>query len=440
MKRKNNKKLALLLILVLVISVGYAALASNLKINGTSGVKANTWSVYWNNVQITNGSVPADNNNKARITDAAKTQVEFNVVLSEPGDFYEFTVDAVNNGTIDAMIAANGIVNGVYSDSNYTQTATLPEAVSYTVTYADGKPIQEKHLLAKKNGSTPTKETYKVRIEYRNDESINPSDLDDTDKTFYFKFSVNYVQADDTAIDKNASAIHYVSRQNEGQITPGDIIGIGETEDFYVVSSNAQKTVLLAKHNLLIGFWSDYESEYPSDSPHEGNIPNNFPGYGLQSAEALGYTGGQYYGTITFYHSMYWDNGDYGDADIISPYNANGASYSGNPYPYVYDSNSNIYQYVNGENGYVNKLIEMGAPSTITGRLLSYEEAEAAQNIEDDGTSIIISDEYYWLGSAADYDMVWGIYEGGFQQFSSGYNSDSFCGIRPVIEISTSDI
>ncbi len=32
MKRKNNKKLALLLILVLVISVGYAALASNLKI------------------------------------------------------------------------------------------------------------------------------------------------------------------------------------------------------------------------------------------------------------------------------------------------------------------------------------------------------------------------------------------------------------------------
>ena len=255
MKRKNNKKLALLLILVLVISVGYAALASNLKINGSSNVKASSWNVYWDNVQIKDGSVPADNNNKARITDSAKTQVEFNVVLSEPGDFYEFTVDAVNNGTIDAMIAKDGIVNGVYSDSSYTQTATLPEAVSYTVTYADGSPIQEKHLLSKKNGSTPTKETYKVRIEYRNDDEIDADDLDENDQTYYFKFSVNYVQADGTAIDKNASAsaIHYVSRQNEGQITPGDIIGIGETEDFYVISSNSEKTVLLAKNNLLVG-------------------------------------------------------------------------------------------------------------------------------------------------------------------------------------------
>ena len=147
MKRKNNKKLALLLILVLVISVGYAALASNLKINGSSNVKASSWNVYWDNVQIKDGSVPADNNNKARITDSAKTQVEFNVVLSEPGDFYEFTVDAVNNGTIDAMIASRGIVNGVYSDSTYETPATLPKAVSYTVTYADGTEIQDKHLL-----------------------------------------------------------------------------------------------------------------------------------------------------------------------------------------------------------------------------------------------------------------------------------------------------
>ena len=183
--------------------------------------------------------------------------MEYSVVLSEPGDYYEFTVDAVNNGTIDAMIAANGIVNGVYSDSTYETPATLPEAVRYTVTYADGSEIQDKHLLAKKNGSTPTTETYKVRIEYRNDDEIDPDDLDnDNDHTYDFKFSVNYVQADSTAIDKNASAIRRVYTQNEGQITPGDIIGIGETEDFYVISSNQEKTVLLAKYNLLVG--NDY--------------------------------------------------------------------------------------------------------------------------------------------------------------------------------------
>ena len=444
MKRRKNKKTALILVLILLISVGYAALASNLKINGSSNVKASSWNVYWDNVQIKDGSVPADNNNKARITDSAKTQVEFNVVLNEPGDFYEFTVDAVNNGTIDAMIAANGIVNGVYSDSSYTQTATLPKAVSYTVTYADGKPIQEKHLLAKKNGSTPTKETYKVRIEYRNDESINPSDLDDTDKTFYFKFSVNYVQADN-AKDRKASSITYVTRQNDGSITPGDVVRIGETEEFYVVSSDATKTVLVAKYNLLVGYSynesTNYERTYISPST---------PGYGLQSVDAIGYDGSSYYSTLAFSSINYWDDG----GTLLSPYNANGASYDGNPKPFVY--NSSLTTAPNFENDgfktsgysiayyveqYKAKLIEMGAPSTITGRLLSYEEADSAQSIEDNGTSIIFDGrQSYWLGSASDYNYVWSVLSDRSNfLYNSNYYDGRF-GVRPVIEIPTSEI
>ena len=128
MKKKNSKKWALVLVLLLVVSIGYAALASNLKINGTTGVKSATWDVYWNNVQINPESVSTTTGNQARITDQAKTQVEYSVTLNEPGDFYEFTVDAVNNGTIDAMIASQGIVNGVYSDSTYETPATLPNS------------------------------------------------------------------------------------------------------------------------------------------------------------------------------------------------------------------------------------------------------------------------------------------------------------------------
>ncbi len=443
MKRKNNKKLALLLILVLVISVGYAALASNLKINGSSNVKASSWNVYWDNVQIKEGSVPADDNNKARITDTAKTQVEFNVVLSEPGDFYEFTVDAVNNGTIDAMIAANGIVDGVYSDSSYTQTATLPEAVSYTVTYADGNPIQEKHLLAKKNGSTPTKETYKVRIEYRNDEEIDSDDLDDTDQTFYFKFSVNYVQADDTAVDSHPSAIHYITRQNEGQITLGDIIGIGETEDFYVISSNAEKTVLLSKYNLLVG--NSYNEDTGWQSIH---ISKNTPGYGLQSVDAVGYHSGPNYATVKFSDTNYWMDGD----NLKSKYSENGTieydssnnefiniSDNTQAYPYVYDENSTIYGYISGEDGYVKKLKEMGAPSNITGRLLTYQEADAAQTIQDNGTSIMSNGQSYWLGSAGGSSSVWYVSSVGDINYDY-YNNDYIYGVRPVIEIPTSEI
>ena len=432
MKRRKNKKTALILVLILLISVGYAALASNLKINGSSNVKASSWNVYWDNVQIKDGSVPADNNNKARITDSAKTQVEFNVVLSEPGDFYEFTVDAVNNGTIDAMIAENGIVNEAYTDSTYETKATLPKVLKYTVTYADGTAIEAKHLLAKKTNNTPTAETYKVRVEYSED--IEASDLDNAnDQTFYFKFSVNYVQADNSAVAVR-SAIHYVSRQNEGQITPGDVIGIGETEDFYVVSSDAQKTVLLAKYNLLVGGIYEYDN-------HIGDLQPTDPGYGLQSVEATGYVStGIWKGTVAFSNTNYWDDGN---GTLLSPYNENGASYSANPYPYVYDSNSNIYQYISGPNGYISKLIEMGAPSTITGRLLAIEEVNIMENsIAANEMSIIYSQQSYWLGTVEGADCLLNYSEA----ISSGiycsynYDSEAWFGIRPVIEIPTSEI
>ena len=351
------------------------------------------------------------------------------------------------------MIAENGIVNGVYSDSSYTTPVTLPEAVSYTVTYADGTTIEPKHLLAKKSGNTPTTETYKVRIEYRNDDEIDPDDLDnDNDHTYYFKFSVNYVQADSTAIDKNASAsaIHYVSRQNEGQITPGDIIGIGETEDFYVISSNSEKTVLLAKNNLLVG-------NITEDWSVVGQVQPGSAGYGLQSVEAVGgYSHANSSGNVAFSSTNYWDGGyddELGKYTVLSPYNANGASYDGTPKPFVYNSslttapdfendgfNTSGYSIAYYVEQYKAKLIEMGAPSTITGRLLSYEEANSAQTIQDNGTSIMSNGQSYWLGAAYYNDCVWYVYSDGNIVSGGNYNNDYYFGVRPVIEISTSDI
>ena len=230
MKKKSNKKWTLVLMLLLVITVGYAALTSNLKINGTSGVKSATWDVYWDNVQINPGGVSTTTGNQARITDQTKTQVEYSVVLNEPGDFYEFTVDAVNNGTIDAMIAANGIVNGVYSDANYQNKITLPKTLSYTVTYVDGTEIEDKNLLAKRNGNIPTTETYKVRIEYKNDDEIDEDDLDENDQTYYFKFSVNYVQADNTAARHLGNCLKAMPQTN-GNTQPAFDNNVGITKE-----------------------------------------------------------------------------------------------------------------------------------------------------------------------------------------------------------------
>ena len=83
----------------------------------------------------------------------------------------------------------------------------------------------------------------------------------------------------------------------------------------------------------------------------------------------------------------------------------------------------------------------MGAPSTITGRLLSYEEADSAKSIEDNGTSIIFDGrQSYWLGSAYSNDVVWLVYSSISAFDYSYYDLDGRYGVRPVIEISTSDI
>ena len=437
-KKNKQKKLLLLLILVLTISVGYAALATTIKINGTSTVKGQNWSVYWDHIVPTEGSVTGDNVTTAPTTSGTDTtEVEFAVTLPEPGDFYEFEIDAVNAGTIDAMIASNGILKKAYSDANYTQEVTLPDVVRYTVTYSDGTEIEPNHLLAKKSGNTPTKETYKVRVEYRNDSEINPSDLDsENDRQYYFKFAVEYVQADSNAVESHPSAITYITRQVEGQITPGDVIGIGETEDFYVISSDATKTVLFAKYNLLVGNVSHYSSSVSPISP-------SVVGYGLQSVDAVGgYCRESGSGTVAFSNSIYWIE----ENNLKAKYNENDTIYwdssnyvfkyrsdDSTAYPYVYDENSNIYQYISGEDGYVNKLISMGAPNTITGRLLSYEEAENTEY------SIMANDQDYWFGNATFYNNVYGINAGTTTDYK-GNDAGGTYGVRPVIEIPTSEI
>ena len=137
-----------LVILLLAISLGYALLTTNLNIVGTTVVKDNKWDIYFDNVQVSSGSVTAS----TPAIDTAKTTVSYSVTLNLPGDYFEFTVDAVNAGTIDGMISA------VSNKLNGTEITTLPNYLEYSVSYSDGIAIQNNHLL--ESGKT---ETYKVK-------------------------------------------------------------------------------------------------------------------------------------------------------------------------------------------------------------------------------------------------------------------------------------
>lgn len=238
MKSKNKKTIMviLLVVLLLVISIGYAALQSNLTITGTTGISNTKWDIHWENVQITSGSVSTSTADKATI-DSSKTTVNYNIALANPGDFYEFTVDAVNDGTIDGMVST------VTSKLNGTTITTLPEYLQYEVKYADGLAVHENHLL--EAGAT---ESYRVRVAFKRD--IDASQLPTSVQTLNLSFSVVYQQANDNA----ESVRDYLYRSNDNVVSIGDSSStLGTTYTSYEGLNSVENTTVFLRHKVKDG-------------------------------------------------------------------------------------------------------------------------------------------------------------------------------------------
>lgn len=219
MKNKKRNKVFLLMLIILGLSIGFAALSATLKINGTSTINKNTWNIYWDNIANQSGVTPVTPTTISdESTNIKKNIVNFTVEFDKPGDFYEFEVDAVNAGTLDAMIVdidskING--NSIISTENgrlvVADPSPVPSFIDYSITYADGTELGLNHLLAKADTSTTpitkTRETYKIRVEYSR-EKVEVSDLANETLLYEFSFAVTYGQSDDSAIDRNASPMN----------------------------------------------------------------------------------------------------------------------------------------------------------------------------------------------------------------------------------------
>ena len=191
MKRNRQNWMILLFgIAILSITLGYAYLHTDLSINGITNVSSANWNIYWNNIQYGSDNV-TDVTTPATIQ-SGSTEVMFSVNFAEIGDTYEFTVDAVNDGTMNAMV--DTVTSGVYA-ANGTTAKDLPAYLDYVVAYSDGVAIEQNHLL--EAGKT---ETYKVRVHFKDETTA--SQLPDTADNFVFKFSVAYVQATSSAVTR----------------------------------------------------------------------------------------------------------------------------------------------------------------------------------------------------------------------------------------------
>lgn len=193
-----------------------------------------------------------------------------------------------------------------------------------------------------------------------------------------------------------------------------------EDECFYVISSNENNVTMLAKYNLYVA------GEY---------LNTGYSAYGelatgKQDSTMNGYDGDYpYKGTVPFSSSNYWHN-----ASISYP-------------SFVYNSNSNVYQYV--EN-YKNYLLSLGV-NISDARLISKNELIALgcsfrtdfvnYGICGRSAPSWVYSSSYWTGNADDYQHILHItYRNYFISSSARYRANGVAGVRPVIVIPKSEI
>lgn len=153
MRKRHKSKYLIIILILLFISIGFAYLTSTLEIVGIGHLKKTTWKVYFDNVNILEGE--SLSSNPPTTSNHNTTSVTYSVNMNKPGDVYNFNIDIVNNGTVDAMVK-------VVTDTELT--STQKQYASYYVTYSDGISCDDYQLLPKNS-----RDTLSVMVAYNKD-------------------------------------------------------------------------------------------------------------------------------------------------------------------------------------------------------------------------------------------------------------------------------
>ena len=190
---KNNRKVlyglvALALLLSVVgISIGFAAMSQELDINGVAEVAPATWKIKFKDLSAP--TITGDAVVTTAPTITSDTHIgNYDIKLTKPGDSVVYTFKVANEGTIDAEL-------GTYTKAAPTFTGTGTTAAAdqdivynnfvYTLTYADGTAIQTNDTLLKN-----TERTLKLTVAYDENATAlptNPVEITGMDVTFIYE-------------------------------------------------------------------------------------------------------------------------------------------------------------------------------------------------------------------------------------------------------------
>jgi hypothetical protein len=179
-KRKNEDNvfvIAVIVLLFITITIAYSLVSTSLNINGITHIRRSEWNVHFDNVSTITGR---DLIETAPSIDSSSTIINFAINLNKPEDIYEFTVDAYNEGTVDAKVSSVVKAGISAEDEQY---------VDYAITYADGSEIQEDDFLG-----AGERRKLKVKVRYVKLFPLNEDNLDEHIIHVALSFKVEYVQ------------------------------------------------------------------------------------------------------------------------------------------------------------------------------------------------------------------------------------------------------
>ena len=165
-REKKNILIGGLLVAIIAMAVGYAALAQQLTINGTAQVSS-TWDVKFTSISAgtaSNSAGVASTATNRTEPDYTKTTATFDVEFQTPGDTMEYDIVVTNDGSLDAKLA-NVVATASSAGGSGDLELTEANGINYEITI-DGNSIEQAKntVLAGKTDGAAKTSTVHVKV------------------------------------------------------------------------------------------------------------------------------------------------------------------------------------------------------------------------------------------------------------------------------------
>ena len=303
MEKERTKALVIVVLLIVVagLTVAFASLSSVLNIKGTAYLDAAKWGIKFQNLSDPVSVGTASSTGTAKIEEAKSAEINgINVNLSTPGDKVVYTVDLVNEGTINVKI------------DKIEKTALTSEQQKYLtfkVTDKDYNEVSKGDILQKG-------ETKKLIITIEFIKDLTKEDLPTNTSTISLSYKLNFVQTDDAKTTKDEaenfnsiveSAIKKVTNNSNGTYRvynlPSDsnILGVSNGLNGRIVINEEKETqiALYDEYKTYCALKKYYDKNFDVVSYSDKCIP--------ESADNLVKNGYGEYGDNTNFSDLSYD-------------------------------------------------------------------------------------------------------------------------------------